>query len=97
MSPEISQQWSEMMAKDVCKNFQDGNAPRETALVEMFGQWINQIVAAENKNFLDEITNLAFQEKDSGKKAGYFKMARLVQARIPKVMKSPVDALTLKG
>lgn len=84
MNTANSQHWSEIMAKEICENFQNGSAPRETALVELFSQWINQIVAAENKNFLDEITNLAFNETDSAKKAGYFKMARLVQARMPK-------------
>jgi hypothetical protein len=95
MNAKNPQEWSGVMAKEICKNFTSENVPREPALQQMFSQWITEIVAAENKNLLDELTNLAFKETDSGKRAGYFKLARMVQARIPVNLKSASEGVTV--
>jgi hypothetical protein len=83
MTAQTPKQWAELMARQVCKNFQTGTAPDEKILIEMFHGCISEVLANENKAMLDELTNLAFKEQDSGKRAGYFKLARVIQARMP--------------
>jgi hypothetical protein len=78
-----SRQWSEMLAREVRENFRPGGVTDEQVLVETFHVRINEILTEEHRNVLRELTELAFQEQDSDKRASYFKIARLVQKRIP--------------
>ena len=79
MSPR---QMSEMMAKEVCDRLHSGEAPNPKTLAGMFNHWLDELVVHEHKSLLDELANLAFQETDDRKKAGYLKLARLVQSRM---------------
>ena len=70
------------MARQASELIQAG-PPTEADLAEKFEAWIRKILVTENKELLCELTNLAIDEQDSGRRAGYFRIARLVQNRMP--------------
>jgi hypothetical protein len=84
MTDFTPKQWADLMARQICKSIQTGSTPNEKMLADMFHGCIAEVLLNENNAMLDELTNLAFKEQDSGKRAGYFKLARLIQARMPK-------------
>ncbi|MDB6027345.1 MAG: hypothetical protein JWM68_3568, partial [Verrucomicrobiales bacterium] len=41
------------------------------------------IISREFHEMVTEFTNMAAKESDSGRRAGYFKLAKMLQARMP--------------
>jgi len=70
------------MAREIRENFRQGGMT-EKVMVETFHTRINELLTQEHTNVLRELTDLAFQEQDSDKRASYLKAAKLVQKRIP--------------
>jgi hypothetical protein len=93
MTQSSSKQLSESLAHQVHSAFENGKAT-ETSLAETFQKWLSEILALENSELINELTNLACKETDSGRRAHYFKLARMVQGRIPKRQAPEVEPVS---
>lgn len=81
-------QWSESMASQVSSMAQGAQFPSEGALAGMYQEWINNLLAAEYQDLMNELTSLAALEPDNVKRNYYFKVAKIVHSRAPKVAAS---------
>ena len=75
-------QWSSSMAQQVWQQVQQGTS--EMAIQQTLFDWINHIIAEQQSEFLSDLTSMAMHEQDADRKATYFRVARMVQMRIPK-------------
>ena len=71
------------MAQQVWQQIQNGSS--ESAVQQTLFEWINHIIAEQQTEFLSDLTSMAMHEQDANRKATYFRVARMVQMRIPKV------------
>ena len=71
------------MAQQVWQQIQNGSS--EMAVQQTLFEWINHIIAEQQTEFLSDLTSMAMHEQDPNRKATYFRVARMVQMRIPKV------------
>ena len=74
----------ELMARHLQDNLKSGLIiPSEAMLAQLLHEMMDKFMSKEFQELVNEFTNLAAKEKDSGRRAGYFKAAKLVQSRMP--------------
>ena len=72
------------MARELQTSLKNGLViPTETGLSVILQEMVDDIMTREFQEMVVEFTNMAANERDSGRRAGYFKVAKMLQSKIP--------------
>ena len=84
MTATIPKNKSQLMARELQTSLKNGLIiPTEAGLAVVLQEMVDDIVTREFHEMVTEFTNMAAKENDSGRRAGYFKVAKMLQARMP--------------
>jgi hypothetical protein len=84
MTATIPKNRFQLMARELQNSLKNGLViPTEANLANVLQEMVDDILTREFHEMVTEFTNMAAKESDSGRRAGYFKVAKMLQSRIP--------------
>jgi hypothetical protein len=84
MTATIPKNRFQLMARELQTSLKNGlMIPTESGLSIILQEAVDDILTREFSEMVTEFTNMAAKESDSGRRAGYFKVAKMLQGRIP--------------
>src|SRR5690348_9225601 len=79
----------QMLARELQASLKSGLiVPTEASLEKLLHDVVDDVMSREFEELVTEFTNMAARENEPGRRAGYFKAAKMMQSRIPAKLKT---------
>ena len=92
MTATIPKNRFQLMARELQNSLKNGLViPTEAGLAHVLQEMVDDIVTREFHEMVTEFTHMAVRESDSAHRAVYFKVAKMLQAKMPGKPKVEVD------